>query len=50
MPNRDQSAERVSIIQRSASAYFYSPSSVYLTGSSLGIVVAILLLLALGGV
>jgi hypothetical protein len=50
MPGKAQSAERVSVLRRSASAYLHSPSSAYLTGSSLGIAVAILLLLALGGV
>lgn len=50
MPGGDENAERVSILRRSASAYLYSPSSVYLTGASLGIVVATLILLALGSV
>ena len=50
MPDRDKDAERVSILRRSASVYFYSPNSVYLTGSSIGIVVAALILLALGSV
>lgn len=50
MPDRGQNTERVSILRRSVFAYFYSPSSAYLTGSSIGIVVATLILLALGSV
>jgi hypothetical protein len=50
MPTGDQNAIRVSILGRCASAYFDSPSSVYLTGSGVGIVAATLILLALGGV
>ncbi len=50
MPGRDQNAERVSILRRSVLAYFHSPNTVYLTGSSIGILVAILVLLAFGSV
>jgi hypothetical protein len=50
MPNRDQNAGRVSILRRSVFAYLHSPNSVYLTGSSIGIVVATLILLAFGSV
>jgi hypothetical protein len=49
MPAGGRIAERDSILRRSASAYLYSPSPVYLAGSCLGIVAATLILLALGG-
>lgn len=49
MPGRhDQTTDWSSIPERSATAYLDSPKLVYLTGSGVGVVIAILLLLVLG--
>lgn len=50
MAGRYHRAERDSLLRRSAAAYLDSPSSVYLTGSGLGVAMAVVFLLVLGGV